>query len=419
MFDIDTIREIWQTISRNKIRSILTGFGVFWGVFILVILCSAGRGIENGLEQMLTGFSTNSAFVSPDMTSVPYEGYPAGRYWNLKNEDVEILKKRVPEIQYIAPVLNNWSGDGSYNVIYGERRGSYNCKGTTADYNQIDRSKILEGRYINDFDIKESRKVCVIGKRVAEELFLQEDPIGKLLKIDGIYYRVVGVIAATNERVNIMGSNSESVVIPITTFQKIYNYGDKIFFMMYVVEDNHPVINYTEAVNTIIKQQHHIAPSDEQALRTHNFYEMFKKFKMMFLGLNILIWIVGLGTLMSGIVGVSNIMLVTVKERTCEIGIRRALGAKPKLIVRQILSESILLTILSGLIGLCSGVGMMALAAPFLENISEEFSMVNPYIGFETAIIATLIIVLSGALAGLLPVKRAMNIKAIDAIREE
>ncbi len=419
--DIDNLREIWQTITRNRTRSLLTAFGVFWGIFILVVLAGLGNGVENFLLKQVEGFSTNTTFVFSGQTSEPYKGYQRGRSWSMVSDDIDILKKQIPDIKYISPILSNWYGENN-NVFYATKGGSYSVKGTLPEYNNIDRSKILKGRYINPTDIVNCRKVCVIGNRIYEEMIgRNEEPIGKMLKVDGVYFQIVGVIKPYSENMSMAGNNNESVILPYTTMQRVYNIGEDIYFMAITGHDDVDIKQVEEQVKKIIKDRHTIAPTDEKAISTFNVADQFKMFQYLFLGLNILIWIVGLGTLLSGIVGVSNIMLVTVKERTREIGIRRALGAKPRIIVRQIISESLLLTLLAGLVGLCIGVSIMGVIGMLFGNATDtnSFSLINPQIGFSAAIAATLIIIFSGMVAGVLPAWRAIQIKAIDAIRDE
>ena len=289
------------------------------------------------------------------------------------------------------------------------------------EYNDIQRSKIMKGRFINDTDIATNRKVCLLGKKVYETMFEKgEDPIGKMMKINGIYFQVVGVVRSFTENVNINGTIDESVILPFTTMQQVYALGDKIQYLAFVADDDTPISSIEEDVKQLIKQRHDIAPSDNEAIESFNLSDLFKAFKGLFFGIHILIWIVGLGTLMSGIIGVSNIMLVTVKERTREIGVRRAIGAKPKDIIGQVLSESLLLTTLAGLVGLCIGVGIMVIVGSITANMpSDNMMFQDPNLGFGAAIAATIIVIISGLLAGVLPAWRAIQIKAIDAIREE
>lgn len=421
MFDIDNINEIWQTIARNKTRSILTAFGVFWGIFILVILLACGNGFDNGLRSNIEGFSTNSTFMIPSLTTEAYKGYQKGRDWNLNMSDIDAIKRKVNGVDMISPISSIYSYNGENNVFYGTKGGNFSMKGVMPNYNEIDRGKIVYGRFINETDISESRKVCVLGKKVYEDLIgADKNPLGMMIKANGIYYQVIGVIQAYNDHVNISGATSETVILPLTTMQLAYHTGDKFDFFMFTTARGYKTKDVQEDVKALLRERHDIAPTDEGAIMMFDFEEMFNMFEYLFLGIKILIWIVGIGTLLSGVVGVSNIMLVTIKERTREIGVRRAIGAKPALMIRQVMAESLLLTVLAGIVGLVIGVAIMAVVAGVVGNTpSEEVMFLNPQIGFGAAVAASVIIVLSGLLAGVLPAIRAIQIKAIDAIREE
>ena len=420
MFDFDGLKEIWQTIARNKTRSLLTAFGVFWGVFLLVVLSSTGNGFENGMMRQVEGVTPNTGLFFSGTTSEPYKGYQKGRNWSMNLSDLEVIKEKIPNIVAISPEASVWTSEDK-NVVFGNRSGSYTVKGVMTEYNYIMKSRILKGRFINDTDIANHRKVCLLGKRAYEELFDKgEDPLGKMVRVNGLYFQVVGVISTYNTNVQINGSPDESVVLPYTTMNQLFSLGDNVHFFLLAASDNASIAEIEEDVKQLLKQRHDIAPDDKTAISSFNLEEIFKMFKGLFLGIHILIWIVGLGTLLSGIIGVSNIMLVTVKERTREIGVRRAIGAKPKSIIKQVLSESLLLTTLAGLMGLCIGVGIMALVATITANMpSDNMMFQDPNISFKAAVAATIIVIISGLLAGVLPAWRAIQIKAIDAIREE
>lgn len=420
MFDFDGIHEIWQTIARNKTRSLLTAFGVFWGIFLLVVLSSTGNGFENGMMKQVEGVTPNTGFFFTSTTSEPYKGYQKGRSWSMQMADIEAVREAFPCVKAISPEASVWSSEDK-NVVYGSRSGSFTVKGVMPEYNEIEKSKIMKGRFINETDIAANRKVCLLGKKVYTTMFERgENPIGKMVKVNGIYFQVVGVARSYTDNVNINGSVDESVILPFTTMQQVFALGDKINFFALVADDDTPLPEIEEDIMQLIKQRHDIAPTDKDAIRSFNLTEIFKAFKGLFFGIHILIWIVGLGTLMSGIIGVSNIMLVTVKERTREIGVRRAIGAKPKNIITQVLSESLLLTTLAGLVGLCIGVGIMAIVGMITSNMpSDNMMFQDPYMSFKAAVLATIIVILSGLLAGVLPALRAIQIKAIDAIREE
>ena len=420
MFDFDGIHEIWQTIARNKTRSLLTAFGVFWGVFLLVVLSSTGNGFENGMMRQVEGVTPNTGLFFTGTTSEPYKGYQKGRRWSMDLTDLKAIRDNFPEIVAISPESSVWTSEDK-NVVFGNRSGSYTVKGVLPEYNYIMKSRILKGRFINDADIANNRKVCLLGKRAYEDLFDKEvDPLGKMVRVNGLYFQVVGVVSTYNSNVQINGSPDESVVLPFTTMQQLFSKGDDLDFFVMAANDNASIADLQDKVEQLLKQRHDIAPEDKTALNSFNLEDIFKMFKGLFIGIHILIWIVGLGTLMSGIIGVSNIMLVTVKERTREIGVRRAIGAKPKNIITQVLSESLLLTTLAGLVGLCIGVGIMAIVAMITSNMpSDNMMFQDPYMSFKAAVLATIIVILSGLLAGVLPALRAIQIKAIDAIREE
>ena len=420
MLDFDGIHEIWQTIARNKTRSLLTAFGVFWGIFLLVVLISPGNGFENGLMKQVEGVTPNTGFFFASQTSEPYKGYQKGRSWTMQMADLEAIREAFPCIKAISPEASVWSSEDK-NVIYGSRGGSFTVKGVLPEYNEIEKSKIIKGRFINATDIATNRKVCLLGRKVYTTMFEKgENPIGKMVKVNGIYFQVVGVARSYTDNVNINGSIDESVILPFTTMQQVFALGDKIGFFAFVADDDTPISSIGEDMKQLIKQRHDISPTDNEAIQSFDLSEIFKAFKGLFFGIHILIWIVGLGTLMSGIIGVSNIMLVTVKERTREIGVRRAIGAKPKNIISQVLSESLLLTTLAGLVGLCIGVGIMAVVAMVTSNMpSDNMMFQDPNMSFKAAVAATIIVIISGLVAGVLPAWRAIQIKAIDAIREE
>jgi len=419
MFDLDKWQEIWLTITRNKVRSIMTAFGVFWGILMLTILLGAGVGLENGMMSNIEGFATNSCFFYTDQTSVNYKGFKKGRRWDMHNSDIETIRKNVPEVKYLAPML--FGGSSENNTVRGEKAGTFNTRGCYPDYAKIEEQKCLYGRYINDIDIEENRKVCYIGKSVYEALFNPgEDPIGKVIRSNGIYYRVIGVgTGLTN--IQIGGRSDEMVVLPFTTMQRAYNEGDIVHFLAATAKDDIDASFIQKEITTIMKSRNNIAPEDERAVGSFNISEQFKMFSYMFLGIRVLIWIVGIGTLLAGAIGVSNIMLVSVRERTKEIGIRRALGARPVDIIVQILNESLVLTSIAGFIGLSMGVGILSLFDNIINNLPPESGIFirNIVIKFDVALSASFILIALGLLAGMLPANRAMNIKPIEALSEE
>ena len=278
---------------------------------------------------------------------------------------------------------------------------------------------MLYGRYLNDIDIRDRRKVCVIGKRVYEEMFVKgEDPLGHLLKVGGIYYQVIGVNEPVTQ-VNIGGDSKESIILPFTVMQQTYNRGNELDCIALTAVEEVRIGKLEEKIGGLLKARHSISPTDPMAVQSMNVEKQFRMFKMVFLGINILIWIVGLGTLLAGIVGVSNIMMVTVRERTREIGIRRALGAKPKSILMQIMYESLVLTALAGFWGLACGVGLLSLVDQVMSKVDSDTFFRHPQIPFSMAVVSAFILLISGLMAGVIPAWRALQVKAIDAIREE
>lgn len=414
IFDLDSFREIWQAISRNKTRSFLTGFGVLWGIFMYVTMMSAGNGIENGFMEGITDMQNNSLFVANSPTTVEYKGFNTGRLWSMNSDDVRAIKEKIPEVEYISGLV---FASGSNHISKNDRSGQFAIRGNDEIYYNIETQPLVYGRYFNRLDLKEKRKICILGMKVYEQLFEPDvDPVGEMVSIDGIPYIVVGVVNPTG-KISMGSEGVSTVYIPSTTLQQVYNYGNDIDIIMLTAYPHVDINDIERKVSNLMKERHMIAPEDETAVMTMNLQQIFLAFRYLFLGIDILIWIVGMGTLLAGVVGVSNIMLVSIKERTREIGIKRALGAKPSVIIIQIMSESMLLTFIAGFFGLFFGVILSVLLDSTLGNSSEMFS--NPYISFSMAIIASAIILVSGALAGIIPARNALKVKPIDAIREE
>lgn len=423
MFDLDNWQEIWSTITRNKLRSILTGFGVFWGIFMLMILIGIGNGFEGGMKQNFEGFAANSCFFYTDRTGEAYKGYRKGRYWEMNNRDIVLIRQKAKSVEYISPML--FGGGGDRNVVRGRKSGSYGLRGVYPEHFKIEQQHVLAGRLFNELDVNDYRKVCIIGKEVYETLFQSEESaIGQYIRVNGIYFQVIGVIRPKS-RASIGGDVESSVFIPFTTMQRAFNQGDIIHFLGCTAKPGFPATVVEEEVKSIVKAAHNISPTDEKAMGSFNIEKQFEMFNNLFLGINVLVWIVGIGALLSGIIGITNIMLVTVKERTREIGVRRAIGAKPITIVKQILSESLMLTAIAGLGGLLFGVAVLGVVdylmtmTPADAGGEEGSIFLPPFVSFTSAVISLVIIICSGVVAGLIPAMRALGIKAIDAIREE
>lgn len=410
--DIDSCEEILLTITRNKTRSLLTAFGIFWGIFMLIALIGGGQGMQEMMKKNFEGFATNSGFLAAQPTGEAYKGFRKGRQWDLETQDIERLKMQVKAVDVITPSIARWGS----SAVYGDKKYGCSVKGLYPNYVAIETQEMAYGRFINDVDIQEARKVCVIGKRVYESLFKKgENPCGKFVRVDGIYYRVVGMTASEGN-MNIQGSASEAVTLPFTTMQQTYKLGGKIDVVCFTVKQGTKVSDLQPEMESIIKAAHYIAPNDKQAVMYLNAEAMFSMVDNLFTGIRILIWMVGLGTLLAGAIGVSNIMMVTVKERTTEIGIRRAIGARPKDILQQILSESLALTTIAGMFGICFGVFVLQTAEILINATGKS---VHFQISFGLAIGTCALLTVLGMLAGLAPAYRAMAIKPIEAIRDE
>ena len=422
MFDLDLWNEIISALKKNRMRSFMTAFGVFWGILMLILMSGAGKALENGVLDGVRAFATNSAFFWTERTSVPYAGFQRGRRWEYDNSDIQYIRDNVKEVEYLTPRLFGWQQAGN-NTIRGERTGAFSVYGDYPDYFKIDRWTPLKGRLINQIDILHQRKVCNIGERVAEVMFEKdEDPIGQYLKISGVYFQVVGVIHAET-RINIgNGKKEETIVIPFSTMQTAYNYGNKVHFFSVTSLKGNKVSDLQEKLQKILKERHKVAPEDLQAIGSFNIEKEFIKFSSLFIGIQVLTWIVGLGTLLAGIIGVSNIMLVIIKERTQEIGIQRAIGATPSVIIKHIVAESVFLTVMAGYIGLSLGVGILEMINQILLSSAgsdNELFFRNPEINLTMALSALGVLVIAGIIAGLIPAKRAIRIKPIDALRDE
>ena len=407
-FDIDSFRETADSLTRNRRRTILTGFGVFWGLFMLLFMIGGGQGLKGLLEQNFGGFASNTIVLISSNTSKPYKGLPEGRYWEFTRTDIDRLKQMVPELDVVSPMISGWGS----TVEYGEYSTSAAIKGVSADYCKIEQPKLRYGRYINQTDINMERKVCVIGRRVYQSLFPDGgDPCGKFVKYGDLYFRIVGVDMSSSN-ISINSNSSYSIIIPETLAATIYNRGNVVDIICVTAKGGIHTSVLEPRIRSIIARQHSFDPEDLEAMQILNTEEVFMLVDNLFRGLNFLIWLVGLGTLLAGCIGVSNIMMVTVKERTTEIGIRRAIGAMPGEILTQIIMESVALTLAAGTAGIVFAV--------FLLNIFQKIASDAQFlITFNTAIMAALLLAVLGAVAGLAPALRAMAVKPVDAMRDE
>jgi len=410
MFDLDKWQEILYTMRQNKLRTFLTGFSVAWGIFMLMLLLGSGKGLQNAVEYQFRDDATNSIFIYRGQTTKEYQGLQPGRRIRFTNEDYTLLKNTTPGLEYLS---GRYYLPGEDKIAYNGDYGNFTIITVHPQHQFIERTLPIEGRFINQVDIENFRKVACIGQKVKEALFKEESPIGEYVKINNVPFKVVGVF--TDEG----GENLlRTVYLPISTAQRIYSGDNRLHTLLLTVED----INMEESkqlednIRRRLAEKHHFAFDDISALHINNNIENFQQTKDIFGAINLFIWIVGIGTLIAGIVGVSNIMIIVVKERTREIGVRKAIGARPASIVGLILFESILITALAGYLGMVAGVGLLELISGLMPD-SDFFR--NPGVDFGTAISATLLLVGSGAVAGFIPARRAARIKPIEALRHE
>lgn len=412
MFDLDRWEEIWQTISRNRKRSIMTAFGVFWGIFMLTIMLGAGLGLKNALFSQLGDMSVNSCFFWGGRTSIPYKGLPSGRYWQFENEDLAAIKKQEPNVRSVGSVI--WGSE--YKFSRNDKKGDYSLVGYNPDFQQISPQPIRFGRFFNEIDMEQQRKVCILTEQVWLDLFPGgEDPVGSTIRMNNMYLTVIGMIKVPDRGFRFHGD--KSVLMPVSTMQQMYNMGHKLHSVAVAANDDADIKEVETNIKQLVFARHTISPDDTKAVYSQNLGEQVNKFNSLFGGIGTLTWIVGIGTLLAGLVGVSNIMLVIVRERTQEIGVRRALGARPRIIISQIMSESFVLTFVAGIFGLALAVALLSGAESVLTASAGR--PIRPQISFGTGMLSMTVLILGSLLAGILPASRALRIKPVDAIREE
>ena len=410
--DIDRYREILDTLSRNKSRTLLTGFGVFWGVFMLVVLIGGGNGLKELLNNNFEGFATNSAIIWAQPTTKPYDGFRKGRNWCMTYKDVQRLKDQVKELDVVTPTISRWG----VIATHGDKKYSGILKGFMPEYAKVEAPKLRYGRFINDMDMQQRRKVCVIGKRVYKDLFPKGgDPCGLQIRVDKSYYSIIGV-DYNSGNMSINGNPQNTITVPLTLAQQAYNLGDSVHLICLTAVKGVTMSEITPKMREVIARAHRIDPTDEKGVMIFNTEVLFGMLDSLFSGVNFLIWLVGIGTLLAGAIGVSNIMMVTVRERTTEIGIRRAIGATPVNILSQIISESVVLTIVAGMGGILLAVLILEMLE--LGNTTDGIVEAHFQVGFWTALGSVALLSFLGVLAGLAPAARAMSIKPVDAMRE-
>ncbi|HEX8270101.1 MAG TPA: ABC transporter permease [Flavobacterium sp.] len=421
MFDRDKWNEIIEALTANVFRTVLTAFGVFWGIFILVILLAAGNGLENGVKKGFAGIATNTMFMWTQGTSKPYKGLPIGRDFHFKNDDVPALKQNFPDLLYVSPRNQLGGYEGTNNVIRGDKTGAYTVYGDYPELILQESMDIIKGRFINHGDISGRRKVAVVGQGVIDEMYLRtEEVIGSYIKINGINFMVVGVYKKKGNNNGNAEEAQKNIFVPFTTFQQAFNFGDTVGWMALTAKEGSSITELKTPIVDFLKTRHTIAPDDERAIGNFDLFEEFSKVNGLFLILKFIAYFVGTLVLLSGVIGISNIMLIVVKERTKEIGIRRALGATPRNIRSQILTEAIFLTIVAGMAGIAVATGLLAILNSVLESMPDEDMMfANPSVDLAVVFVALLILVGSGLLAGFIPAQMAINVKPVDALRTE
>ena len=409
MFNRDRWQEIYETIRKNRLRTFLSGFTVALGIFIFIVLFGFGNGLKNTFKQFFLDDATNTLWVSPGKTSKPYRGFKANRRIEFENSDLEDIKNNFKFfLEGITPRINR-----SARVIYRGDSDNYSTRAVAPDHQYIEKTLIMQGRFINQDDIEKKTKNIVIGRLVAKDLFKKEDPIGKYLEIGSSAFKVVGVFQDQS------GDREERLIyIPYTTQQLIEKNNDKINS---IIVSFRPELGYTSALaferqlRLFLKKKKSIDPRDNNGIRIRNVADQIRQNQRFAGVLQLIVAFVGIGTLIAGIIGISNIMVFVVKERTKELGVRKALGATPKSVIGMVLHESIFITTLSGITGMIAGIVLLS----NMEDRLEEFFIIDPYIDNFTALVATILLILFGAVAGYIPAKRAASIKPIVALRDE
>ena len=417
-FDLDHWQEIKTALLRNRTRTVLTAFGVVWGIFLLMVMLGSGTGLRNGVTRGFSEGATNSFFVWTQRTQKPFRGMPAGRQIQLDNSDVQAIRDKVPEVDVVAPRNQLGGFMGGNNVTRGRKAGAFQVTGDYPAIRRIMSFRMEKGRFLDPLDVGERRKIAVIGSRVRDVLFKEgEEAIGDSIEIRGVYFQVVGVFSSLQS--GDQGEReSQTIFVPFTTFQRAFNFGDRVGWLAVTVDRGVRATVAEEKVLDLLRSRHKVAPDDARAFGHWNMEEEYEKIQGLFGGISILVWLVGIGTLAAGAIGVSNIMLIIVKERTKEIGIRRAVGARPMAIVAQIVLESVILTAAAGYAGLVGGIALMELVGNLLPA-GDNTMFTNPDVGVAQALRALAILIGAGVLAGLAPAQRALQVSPMVALRSE
>ncbi len=411
IFDRDTWQEIYGSIRKNKMRTAITIIGVMWGIFLLVVLLGAAKGMENNFNKLFGNFATNSVFVWAQSTSKPFKGFQEGKQLTLKMSDLDNILSEIEGLEFVVP-RHQTQGVAENNF----KTGTFGIYGDYPELDKVEKKDLIYGRWINQNDIAEKKKVCVIEEEIYKQLFDKDEyPIGQYIKINNINYKLVGMYKQGQLR---MGGPNGNIHIPFTTFQQVYNRGDSMGWMMITGKPGFEITQIEADVKLLLKTLHKVHPDDNRAFGSFNLGEEIKKFTGFLTGMQFLTWFVGIATLIAGVFAIGNILLITVKERTKEIGIRRALGAKPWEIKRHIMLESVFLTSIAGALGIIFG-GMILMVIDATMGQGDDAALTNPTVDIPVIIIAVLTLVVLGTLIGLIPAQVAVSIKPIEALRDE
>lgn len=416
IFDSDSWQEIFGSIRKSKLRTAITIIGVLWGIFLFITLLGAARGMENGFDKEFSNLATNSIFLWAQRTSMPNKGFQRGRQLRLKIQDVEAIRRQVPEIAFVVPRdVQGVFGGPPAQIKRKTNSKTYKLFGDYPTLDNVNKVKILDGRFINVSDIDNEKKVCVIGEKIVDELFEKDEkPVGDYVEINGSFFQIVGTYKDNGTSFE----GDDSVYIPFTTFRKINNTGDNIGWMVIAANKEANIVEVEKNVKTLLRRRHNVNQEDERAFGSFNFGEMFSKITGFVKGIKFLTWFVGISTLIAGVIAIGSILLITVKERTKEIGIRRALGATPVKVKGQIVLESVFLTLIAGILGIIFG-GLVLMIINSTLAGGDGFPFVNPTVNIPIAIGAVMALVTFGTLIGMIPAQRAVSIRPIEALREE
>ena len=409
LFDRDTWQEVYDSMSKNKLRTGITMVGVWWGILLLIALLGAAKGMENSFNRLFGDFATNSVFIIPSVTSEPFKGFQEGKRVQLTLSDAKKIQENIEGIEFVVPKNQN-----SAQVVNGFLSGNFSISGDLPVSNEVQRKQLSKGRFINQNDIDLKRKVAVLAKDIYKQLFEKdEDPIGKYVQINNINFKIIGIYEPGK-----IDFSGDVIHIPFSSFQQIYNTGDKIGFLMITGKPEFNISQIEQDAKLLLKNLNKINPNDKQAFRSFNLGKQFAKVTGFLKGMQFLTWFVGIATLIAGVFAIGNILLITVKERTKEIGVRRALGATPFEIKRQIVVEAVFLTMIAGLLGIISG-GWILIAIDHFWGHGDDATLINASVSIAVVFIALVLLVVFGTLIGLIPAFKATSVKPIEALREE